>query len=153
MSGVYTQVTLTPQPGVFRQLVLFDFSSFYLVRCINVHVLSEEEGRMKKMAARSARKQPKKMLVSFLSIIWGEFGSLLSDLFWEQTYTITEWGSNVYKEETDKSLGKHPLPKTVESNIDKRKYDSKDTRITRVSWCTHIQYTCMYTQEFMYCIM
>ena len=59
----YTQVTLTPRPGVLGQLVLFDFSDFYLVRCITVHVVGEQEDRMIKMAANTARKQPEKMLV------------------------------------------------------------------------------------------
>ena len=58
-----TQVTLTPRPGVLGQLVLFDFSDFYLVRCITVHVVGEQEDRMIKMAANTARKQPEKMLV------------------------------------------------------------------------------------------
>lgn len=55
------QVTLTPRPGVLGQLVLFNFSSFYLVRCITVHVVSEQEDRMIKMAANASRKRPEKM--------------------------------------------------------------------------------------------
>ena len=60
-----TQVTLTPRPGVLGQLVLFDFSDFYLVRCITVHVVSEQEDRMIKMAANTAKKRPEKMLVLY----------------------------------------------------------------------------------------
>ena len=55
------QVSLSPRPGVLGQLVLFDFSSFYLVRCITVHVISEQEDRMIKMSADTVRKRPEKM--------------------------------------------------------------------------------------------
>lgn len=59
----------------------------------------------------------------------------VSDLFWEQRYTLIEWGSNVCGEETDQSLADYPLPEQVETLIDKGKYQNVETRITKV---THI---------------
>ena len=55
--------------------------------------------------------------------------SLVSDLFWEQHYTLIDW---VCGEETDRSLVDYPLPEQVETLIDRGKYQNVETKITKV---------------------
>ena len=60
--------------------------------------------------------------------------SAYSDLFWEQRYTLIEWGSSMFGEETDLSLAEYPLPEQVETLIDKGKYQNVETKITKVTY-------------------
>ena len=95
--------------------MLFDFKEFYLVRHINVHVLSDKEERMKEMAALIVPpiKQPEKPLVC--AILY--FTALISLIIFSATFleqnSITST-SNVYKEETDDLLNDYAIPVTPE---------------------------------------
>ena len=57
------------------------------------------------------------------------FSAYNSDLFWEQRYTLIEWGSSMFGEETDLSLAEYPLPEQVETLIDKRNVETKITKV------------------------
>ena len=112
--------------------MLFDFKEFYLVRHINVHVLSDKEERMKEMAALIVPpiKQPEKPLVC--AILY--FTALISLIIFSATFleqnSITST-SNVYKEEKDDLLNDYAIPVTPEKLI-----DEKRTRVTlRIHTC------------------
>ena len=57
------------------------------------------------------------------------FSAYNSDLFWEQRYTLIEWGSSMFGEETDLSLAEYPLPEQVETLIDKGNVETKITKV------------------------
>ena len=50
---------LKPQVGVSGQLVIFDFGSFYMLRCLAVHVVSEHDRRLLPANRRTVTKPGK----------------------------------------------------------------------------------------------
>ena len=44
-------------------------------------------------------------------------------------YTLIEWGSSMFGEETDLSLAEYPLPEQVETLIDKGNVETKITKV------------------------
>ena len=59
--SLFTQIGLKPRTGLLGQIVLFDFGSFYMLRCLSIHVINEQDRRTLTSTQKKVRRRPEKM--------------------------------------------------------------------------------------------
>ncbi|XP_011406766.2 PREDICTED: probable helicase with zinc finger domain [Amphimedon queenslandica] len=117
--------------GVMGQTVLFDFGSFYMIRCLTVHVASEQEKQWNSSSTATAGKyKPEKV-----------------DLFWEQHYRIKKWPEDSSRELADTELRDYELPEQVEKLIEGGKYKNVEQRIKKDSYVRRM-HNLLYLEEY-----
>jgi hypothetical protein len=116
--------------GLIRQCVLFNFGTFYMMRCISVGVYDKDDKSLISLRTSSSAPQRKEN----------------NDLFWDQNWEIIQWEEDVM-ESSDYYLDEYALPKKVEEFIEEGKYKNVEKKVSKFNYVRRM-HNLLYLEEY-----